>query len=174
MPSQSSWRYNMNGAKEPLYYYGLFAAGSSQAIVEGDILEFTGGGNTQWVPIDSDFDYDGNIAVAAEKVKAGDLAGYYKIIVPRPGDVFEYALASGSALAYGTAMTYHGTQSVTTGGSHTLATATGQGHYPNKQGHLAAGDLFDSGVTIRSTDTVEMVFAETASLWNKLCGDDST
>ena len=53
--NQHRWMRNLYGASEPLFWPGKFQAGSSQAIKMGEILELTAGGNTQWVPIDSDF-----------------------------------------------------------------------------------------------------------------------
>lgn len=157
------WIKNLNGASEPLVMLGKFAAGSSQAIKRGEIIELTGNTNTEWVPMDSDFAAAANVAVANEEIKSGDRAGYYEIIVPRPGDVFEFALSSASALAVGAALYYSNSETVKTSGTHILGYAVGQEHYPNKQEHLADGNITDSGTTIANTSYARMVFAEAGS-----------
>ena len=162
------WVGSLNGHTEPLIMLGNFAAGSSQAIKRGELLEFTGNTNTEWVPLDSDFAGAGNVAIANEEIKAGDRAGYYEIIVPRPGDVFEFALATAAAVAYGASLYYSSSEAVATSGSYALGTAVGQEHYPQKQGHLADDAAGDAGTTIRSTSYVRMTIVAAASLWAAL------
>jgi len=160
---------NLLGAGEPFVTLGKFQAGATQAIKRGEILEFTGDTNSAWVPIDSDFAMDGNVAIANEEIKSGDRAGYYEVIVPRPGDVFEYELAAAAAVAYGTALFYSSSEKVTTtAGNNVLARAVGMEHYPQKQGHLADDAAGDAGTTIKSTSYVRMCFSQSASLWAKL------
>jgi predicted RecA/RadA family phage recombinase len=157
------WIRNLNGAPGPLVMLGLFKAGSTQAIKRGEILEFT----NDWVPIDSDFAMDSEICVAHEEIKAGDRAGYYEIIVPRPGDVFEFDLATAGATAVGTALYYSSSEAVTvSAGSNIIGYAVGQEHFPQKQGHLADDASGDAGVTIKSISVVRMVFTRAASLWS--------
>jgi len=160
------WVGNVDGAPEPFIMLGSFQAGSTQAIKAGEILEFTGDTNTDWVPIDSDFSQDSNVAIANEEIKAGDLAGYYEIIVPRPGDMFEYDLATAAATAVGQALTYSSSEAVTTGGSYPLGYAVGQQHYPQKQVHLADGNIGDMGTTIKSQSTVIMCFKASVSVYS--------
>lgn len=163
------WVGNMFGAKEPLIVLGLFQAGATQAIKRGEILEKTGATNTAWVPMDSDFNGAGNIAIANEEIKSGDRAGYYEIIVPRPGDIFEYELAAASAVAIGTSLYYSSSEKVTvTAGTYVLAIAVGQEHYPQKQGHLADDASGDAGTTVRSTSYVRMTFDLASSLYAAL------
>ena len=93
--NQQRWIKDFYGATEPLRFLGLFQAGSTQAIKRGELLEYTGDSNTAWVPMDSDHDMTTyGISVAAEEIKSGDLAGYYDVFLPRPGDVWEYDLAT--------------------------------------------------------------------------------
>ena len=163
-----AWVGNMHGAAKPLVMLGKFETGT--AIKRGEILELTADTNTSWCPLDSDFSQAANIAVANEEVKSGDRMGWYEIIVPRPGDIFEYELATASAIAVGTALTYSSSEKVTTGGSHALGYAVGQELYPMKQGHVVDDAGPDRGETIRSTSYVRMVFKLAASyysLWNK-------
>lgn len=166
--NKTPWLRNLDGASEPMVMLGNFAAGSTAAIKRGEILELTGNTNTEWVPIDSDFNAAGNLAVANEEIKAGDRAGYYEIIVPRPGDVFEFALASATAIALGASLYYSASQTVATSGSNAIGTAVGQAHYPQKQNHLTDDGGPDSGTTIKSTSYVEMTFDVAGSYYAAL------
>lgn len=157
--NKDPFKFNFNTySTKPLIVNGLFQAGSTQAVKRGEILEFTGNTNAAWVPWDSDADITVGIAVAACEIKSGDRAGYYPIIVPRLGDVFQFVLATASALAQGTSMTYSDSQTLTTGGSHVMGFAYGYDHYPYPQGHLADDAAGDLGTTVRSTPYVDMVF----------------
>ena len=153
------WVGNANGASQPLVMLGKFAAGSSQAIKRGELLELTGNTNTEWVPMDSDYAMAANVAIANEEIKSGDRAGYYEIIVPRPGDVFEFALHAAGATAVGTSLYYYGSETLTvTAGTNIIGKACGQEHYPQKQGHLSDDASGDAGTTVRSTSYVRMIF----------------
>lgn len=164
--NRQAWVKNLYGFPEPMLYLGKFQAGSTQAIKRGEILEFTGDTNSAWVPWDSTAARTADAAVAAEEIKAGDRAGYYNIIVPRPGDVFEFELATAAAVAFGTALYYSSSQKVTTSSSGTaIGYAVGQEHYPAKQGHLADDAGPDAGTSIRTTAYVRMTFKLAASLW---------
>lgn len=162
----------ITGSTEPLRVLGLFQAGATQAIKKGEILEKTNTGNTKFVPIDSDYDMTGTddaVAVADEEIKDGDRAGYYHVIVPRPGDVFEFELATAGAVAIGTALYYSSSQKVTTtAGTNIIGYACGQDHYPDPQGHLADDASPDSGTTIRSTSYVQMTFRQAVSFMKTL------
>ncbi len=156
----------LTGSTVPMIRLGLFAAGGTQAIVEGQILEKTNTGNTIWVPIDSDYAMTGTddaVAVAACDIDSGDRAGYYPVIVPRPGDVFEAPLAAASAMAIGTKLTYSSATALTTGGSNAIGYACGQDNYPAEQGHLVDDASPDSGVTVKSTSYVQFTFSTAAS-----------
>ena len=155
------WVGNAFGLKEPLIMLGKFETGT--AIKRGEILELTADTNSSWCPLDSDFSHSANLAVAAEEVKSGDRMGFYNIIVPRPGDIFEYELLTASAMAVGTSLTYSSSEKLTTGGSHDIGYACGQEHYPVKQGHVTDDASPDMGETIRSTSYVRMMFREAAS-----------
>ena len=163
-----AWVGNMYGASKPLVMLGKFETGT--AIKRGELLELTADTNSSWCPMDSDFNAAANLAVANEEVKSGDRMGFYEIIVPRPGDIFEYELATASAIAVGTSVTYSSSEKVTTGGSYAIGYAVGQEHYPLKQGHVVDDAGPDRGETIRSTGYVRFTFRLAASyfaLWNK-------
>ena len=167
--NQVRWIGNFKGASEPLVRRELFQAGATQAIKRGELLEKTGNGNTAWVPIDSDFAMNGNIAIANEEIKSGDRAGYYEVIVPRPSDIFEYDLAAASAVAVNTPLHFSSSEAVTvTAGGNILGWAVGLEHYPQKQGHLADDAAGDAGTTIQSTSQVRMTIDPLASLYSKI------
>ena len=150
------------GSTVPLRMLGIFQAGASQAIKRGEIITIAGG---TWIPLGSDASMAGVIAVANEEIKAGDRAGYYEIIVPREGDVFEYALAAAAAVTVTSALYWSDSQTVTTSGNNILGRAVGQEHYPIKQGHLTDDASGDAGSTVRSTSFVRMLFTKAASYW---------
>jgi hypothetical protein len=158
-----AWVRNMFGAKEPLIIRALFGVAGVVAVKRGELLEFTGNTNTEFVPMDSDFAGNSNMAVANEEIKSGDRAGYYEIIVPRPGDIFEFELAAAAAPVLGASLYWSTSQKLATSGSNALGYVAGQAHYPAKQGHLADDASPDSGTTVRTVSFVEMTFKEAVS-----------
>lgn len=161
--------YNMiTGSDVPLIKLGLFQAGSTATVAKGAIIEKTAATNTKWITIDADEDFTGTddaIAVSACEIKSGDREGYYPIIVPRPGDVFEAPLATASAMAVGTALTYSSGTAVTTGGTYPIGYACGQDNYPTEQGHLTDDASPDSGTTVKSTSYVQFTFKTAVSYY---------
>jgi len=162
MAFQMSYVGNMNhdpdGAKGPLIRRGLFTTGT--AIVKGELIERTASTQTVWVPLDSDYDYAASsptdpIAFAWEDIAAGDRSGYYKIAVPRDGDMWSMPLAAAGATAEGTALYFSSSQVVTvTAGTYIIGNACGQDHYPSYQGHLTKDAGPDMGVAIKSQSHV--------------------
>lgn len=169
--NKSPFVKNLFGAPGALIRKGKFQAGSTQAIKAGELLELDTG---NFVPLTSDKAMAGTVAIANEEIKAGDRAGYYEIIVPRPGDVFEFELESAAAAAIGAAVYVDDeSQKVTTNaGTNILGHVYDHSGVPGKQGHLTAGDLTDAGTTIASTTHVHITIKESASFWNALQGDD--
>lgn len=164
--NQVRWLKNLFGDKQPLIILGRFAAGSTTPVKRGQILALA---SSVWAPLAADQAMDGTIAIANEEIKAGDLAGYYEIIVPRPGDVFEFSLAAASAIALGTELYYSDSETLTvTAGTNVIARAADQTNYPPHQGHLSADAAGDSGTTIRSVSKVGASFDARASYWSVL------
>lgn len=155
----------MTGSREPLIMRGLFQAGSTQEIVAGQILEFTADTAQRFTPIDSDANFAtaGDLAVAVEDIAAGDRAGYYKIIAPRPYDVFAFDLAAASAIVRGTALYYSSPTAFAISGSNVIGYSVGEEHYPDFQEHLSKGGLANMGETVRSTGIVLMTFRTAVS-----------
>lgn len=150
---------------------GLFAAGASVPIKRGELLELTGGGSTEWVPLDSDFDMSsggGDIAIADEEIKDGDRAGYYRIIIIRPGDVLRLKIDTASAVIDGDAVYFDDSQTVSLTGTNIIGHTVGQDHFPDRQGHLADDDSPDAGTTIRSTAEVEFTVEVSNSFYARL------
>lgn len=159
-----TWKRNLYGAPGPLVMLGKFQAGATQAVSRGEILELSSG---NFVPLTSDKSMAGTVAIANEEIKSGDRAGYYEIIVPRPGDVFEYELEAADNPAIGTAV-YIDDESqkvTTTAGSNALGDVVGHSGMPLKQGHLTAGDLVDHGTTIGSVSFAEISIKTSCSYW---------
>ena len=163
--NRNVWIRNLFGASEPFIMLGLFQAGSTKAIKRGEILEKTAVTNTRWVPMDSDFAGAANVAVANEEIKSGDRAGYYEIMVPRPGDVFRFELAAAAAVTVGTAYYWSDSETLKSSGTNVLAYVAGQDNYPDKQGHLSDDASSDSGETIRSVSYADFIFKEAVSYW---------
>ena len=149
------------GAPGPFKFPGKFQAGATQAIKAGEILELSGG---NWIPLDADQSMSGIIAVAACEIKAGDLAGYHDIIVPRPGDIFEFALATAAAPAVGASLYWSDSQTLTTSGSNVIATVADETLLP-EQGFQSVSPSFDAGTTIRTRSQVRCMFKAAASYY---------
>jgi hypothetical protein len=146
--------------------YGLVAAAT--ALKVGELIELTGNTNTEWVPLDSDESgLDGDIAIAAEEVTTGDRLGYFRIWVPRPGDVWKYPVATASASAMGTALTYSSSEQFTTGGTNEYAYIVGDSNYP-KQGHRDADAAPDAGTTLLTTTWKEIAIEQASSYYARL------
>lgn len=161
---------------EPLIVPGSFQAGATQAIKRGELLELTGDTNTKWVPLDSDFAMSENVAIAACEIKSGDPAGYYPIIAPRPGDVFEFALDAADDLALGTPVYAYGTttasEAVTdTAGTNILGNVAGwpayAGIYPQ---NFADSGAPAKGTTIGTLSRVHITIENTNSYFHALQG----
>jgi len=159
------WVRNMNGAKAPLVKLALFQAGATQAVKRGELLDLSSG---NCVPLASDKAMAGIIVIANEEIKSGDRAGYYEVIVPRAGDVFEYDMDTAAAVAIGASLYYSSSEAVSATGTNVLGNSVGQEHYPDKQGHLADDASGDAGTTVRSTAQVRMTIKAAASYYAAL------
>lgn len=166
------WIKNLNDPTivGPLVYQGKFQAGATQAITAGQLLERTADTNSRWVPIDSDHDASAGagLAIANEDILSGDLAGYYEIVVPRPGDVFEADLAAASALAAETALYYSSATALATSGSNILGYSVMGTNAPALQKHLSKAGLGDAGETFRSTNRVQFTFRAACSFYKTI------
>lgn len=150
----------------PLLVPGKFQAGATQAVKRGELLELSSG---NFIPLDADQAMSAIIAIAHVEVKSGDLAGYHPIIVPRPGDVFEFELAAAGSSAIGTAVYWSSSEKVTiTAGTNILGHIYGWDHYPYPQGHQADDASFDRGTTIRSHTRAHITIKASVSYYAAL------
>lgn len=163
------WVRNENNPSQigPRVERGLFQAGSSQAISKGQLLERTNDTNTRWVPIDSDHDATATkLAIAAQDIASGDLAGYFEIWVPQDGDVWEADLATASAMAPETALYYSSATALATTGNNIIAYSTWGHNAPGFQKRGSQGQLGDEGTTFRSTSKVQFIFRLAVSIYS--------
>ena len=164
------WICNLNNPDliGPRITRGKFAAGSSQAITKGQLLERTGNTNTEWVPIDSDHDATtAKLAIANQDVASGDLAGLYEIVEFRPGDVFEADISAAAATEPADAMYYSSPTAFASSGSNILAyTVNDAPNAPALQRRASEGQLGDSGTTYRSSSKVWVCFREAVSSYS--------
>lgn len=156
----------------PMVYPGLFQAGATQAITKGALLKRTADTNTRWTPADDhDAAAGSGLALAAQEIASGDLAGYYELWIPRPGDVWEFDLAAASALAPETALYPSGTAGVVltvTAGSNIVAYSVIGSNFPGLQKRLSQGQTGDFGETFRSTSKVWAVFRAACSFYKTI------
>lgn len=169
---QVRWIENLNDPTlvGPMYYADKFQAGATQEIAGGDlggeILERTADTNTRWVPADSDHDATAGagLAISCDPVTSGDLAGVRRIIVPRPGDVFEADYDEADAIEPETALYWvSSTKLKKTAGTNIIAYSVRGPNAPALQKRLSQGQLGDSTETYRSTNRVRFVFRAACS-----------
>lgn len=153
--NQTRWVKNLLGPHitGPLVLpIGLVQAGSTKAISRGELVELSGG---NWIPLDADQAMAGILAIMGEEVKAGDLAGYKNLIIPRDGDLFEFELLSTDSQnpSVGAQVYWSSSEVVsTTAGTNFIGAIAGFGHYPKKQGAQSDDASFDRGTTIKNVD----------------------
>ena len=174
MPWQMSYVGNLlfdpDGSKGPLIRKGLFTTGT--AIEKGEVIERTATTQTVWVPWDSDFDIAASspgdyVAFAWEDIATGDRSGYYKIAVPRPGDVWSMPLATAAATAIGAPLYYSSSKALAASGTYIFGNAVGEDHYPDFQGHVSKDASFDAGTTVASQTDVLFTVQLSNSPWEE-------
>lgn len=161
--NKSPYLRNLYGAPDPEPIPLLFQAGSSAAICSGELI--TPNTSDQWIALAADQAMFSSIAIAAEEIASGDRAGYYKAYAPRPGDVWEFELATAAAVTFGSYLYYSTSQKLTTSGTYPIAVVVGTSNYP-VQGHLSKGVTPDEGTTIRSLSYVQCMILPTVSYFN--------
>jgi len=169
------WVMNLYGAPSPLTILEQFQAGSSQTIDEGEFLEVSSG---NFIPLATDKAMSNTVAISLEEIKTGDGAGFYPLIVPRPGDVFEADLLSTDSQNpdKGTALYVDGDDSVTTtAGSNILGHVFNHDGFPKRSGHTSDDASIGEGTTISdvASGKIQFTIKEGASYWGALQGDDA-
>lgn len=153
---------NIFGAPGPWKVKGKFQAGATQAIKRGEILELSSG---NFVPLTSDKAMAATVAIADCEIRSGDLAGYHDIIVPRPGDVFEFTNGAADNPGIGTSLYLTGSQTLTsTAGTNVIAVSFDEGPVPT-QGFQSVNPSFDVGTTVRSQGTVRCIVKASCSYY---------
>jgi hypothetical protein len=154
----------------PAVWLGKFGAPGT-AVAVGDILEFTGNTNSEFVPLDSDYDMSangGDLAIAACDVKSGDRAGYYPVWLIAEGDVWEVDLAAAGASAYATSLYYSAKNTLTTSaGTHIVGVVSDIRNVP-EQGHLSVDGSPDAGTTFRTISRVGVSFQRSNSYISRI------
>jgi len=162
------WLYNVYGAPTPMIRLGNFQAGATAEVEDGELIYLTGG---NWIPVAADQDLSAGVgAFAAKKIKNGDRAGFYPIIVPRPGDVFRMRLQTAAGSALGTAVYPSSTgysEYVHTSGSNILGNIADGPHIP-EQGSLSVDGSPDAGTTLRSQNRVGISIQASNSYYSQL------
>lgn len=148
------WVRNLNGLEKPLIVPGLVQAGSTQAIKQGEICAFNQT-STYFSPIDAVADSEFLLAISAQEQFASHQLGaevlerYLAFIVPRDGDVFEFAIDTARSVAVGDTfiLTASDSQTLTYSASGSpVAVAVDIKNYP------------ESGTTLRSKSTAQVMF----------------
>lgn len=163
--NKSPWVKNLLGRTGPLKRPILCLAGASQAIKRGEICDISSG---HAVPLASDKDMTAGIIVIADsEVASGDLAGYREFIVPVPGDLFEFALASATNPAQGASVYFSDSQTVATSGTHALGVVCDESIVPI-QGFQSVSPSPDAGSTALTTGKVLVTIAKANAYWSQL------
>lgn len=140
---------------------GLLKAGSDQLIKAGEILHLDTG---YFIPLDADQSNSAILAIAACDIKVGDLAGYYPIIIPRPGDRFIFALDTANNPAITTALYYSSSEELSESGSQALGYVVDHNHYP-RQTHASESISSDAGTTLSDRSNIIMSFKLSTSYY---------
>ena len=166
---KNAWVANLYGHGGPFKFPGKFQAGATQAIFKGELIKLSGG---NWVPMSTDTAMSAIVAIADCDIKSGDLAGYYPIIVPRPGDVFEFALDASTTTTIGQALYVYGSgigsQTVTaTVGTNILGHVVDSSVIP-MQGHASVSPGLDAGTTLLARSQIRMTIKASCSYFAAL------
>ena len=159
----SPWVKNVKGG-DPVYYEGLFQAGATQAVAWGQLLELSG---SNFIPLETDdASLTAEVAIYAgdAPIEAGDLAGYYTILLPTSFDVFDFEIATAAASAIGLAInSTTNARQFKTGGSNVMGDVYWHEGLPRKQGHLSRGQIVDQGTTIRVSNRHQITIKASVS-----------
>lgn len=163
--NRACWVKNVFGAPAPMKFPGKFQAGATAPVKIGEIIVLSSG---NWIPLSSDTSMSGTIAISDCEIVSGDLAGFHNIIVPRPGDVFEFPLDAAATATATTALYYSTSQILTpTAGTNIIGYMQDEAAYP-LQGFVRGGSLTDASTTVLSRGVIRMVFKASVSYFAAL------
>ena len=159
--NKAPWVKNLGGDEKPVRMLIPVDAGSSYAIKRGEICKI--GKNTTGcagpVTTASDCTY---IVIADEEQKSTDVARMMHFIVPRPEDVFEFALSAAFAVTLGQTYSISDSQTLAIGTSNILARIAGDENCPAPA---------EKSVTRRSLSYARVIIDLKASYWSALTGN---
>lgn len=166
--NQTRWVKSLLGLPNELILPGKFQTGT--AIKKGQLLELSAG---YFIPLASDKAMSATVAIAGMEVKSDYPTGYYPIIVPRPGDIFQFALDSAGANALGAAMYVSGaTAEVVTAtvGTNIIGHVAGWAHYSSiyPQNPTTDTGAVDKGTTVGTQARVDMTIKAACSYYAAL------
>jgi len=98
--NKSPWRKNVLGETSPLRQQLLVALGSTRTIKRGEICYFDAASG-DLIPVAGAADNLHALVVADEEQSAAMPARFMWFILPRPGDVFEFALDAATQILWG-------------------------------------------------------------------------
>lgn len=158
--NQNRWMYNIDGASEPLRLLIPTKAGSTTAIKAGEMCKV--GKTYAGYPTPVTSGDATAIVIAEEEQKSTDPERMLHYIIPRPGDVFEFALSAARAVVLG--------ETLAVSNSETLAYAVS-----NVVARICATDNCpvpaEKSVTRRSVSRARVNFDDAASYWGMLTGN---
>jgi len=165
----ASYTYNksLSGGREPLRLLVLFAAGATTTVERGEILELSGG---VFLPLNADQAMAGIIAIADHTITSAHLGGYYPVIIPRPGDVFDYDLATAGNPVRGASLYWVSSTTIAEAGTNVLGEVYDHSGYPQQQGNADVGDGAGRGTTIVDAKRISMTFLRAVSYYAVLQG----
>ena len=149
-----------------------FEAGSVETIERGDILELGANSGGLWAKMDADQAMTGIVAISAYEITATHRAGNYPVLIPRYGDIWEYALSAAGNPDRGAALYWSAAQVLKESGNNVLARVVTHGGFDPRQGNADVGDAVDrgDGTTIVNQNLVIVSFVQAASYAAALFG----
>jgi len=153
------WLRDDAGSEKPLRILLPVAAGSTDTIKRGEICTDNSG---VWHPgVSGDTT---TVVIADQEQKSDDVARHLWFIVPRPLDVFEFALSAARAVGYGDPLAISDSETLayTAAGTNAIARACDNSNRP-----LPA----DESTTNRSVSYVQCHIDEQASYITQLTGN---
>ena len=156
--NKTPWAKCLGGDIVPFRVHLPVAVGSTQAIKRGEICTY------DWTtdvaaPATAG---DGNLVICDREQKADDVARMIEFIVPRPDDVFEFALDAAQTLRLGDTFAISDSQTLTSSASNICARQAGDDNVPNPS---------ELSTTRRSKSYAEVCFDESASYWAAINGN---
>lgn len=157
--NKSPWMLNLGGDEKPLRVLLPVAAGSSQAIKRGEICAFDPSGD---VAAPASAATDDDLVVCDQEQKADDPARMIYFIVPRPDDVFEFALDAARAAKLGETFAVSDSQTLTYEVTNVQFRQATDQNYPLPS---------EESTTRRSVSYVHVTVDEGVSYWAAINGN---